>query len=633
MWARPETLSAVIAVTVLVVAGIAGASISVQPGERIQTVIDAAAPGETIEVHGGSYKESLKVDKQLILKGIDSGGGLPQVTTENGAAITLKANGIVLEGFWAKSASGWTGDAGILVVSSDNILRGNMASGNGNIGILLQDCTNNTLIGNVVEGNGNEGIFLKNCNDSLLEGNRALRNKYGLKMESAGGNRIQGNSFLENKLDAIYLKGSQSNTIEGNYALGNEGALTMDTCRDNLVRKNDFVGNEKGIYVSYLDSSKTSKSGAKGVVISYSSMPSQQSVSSNNTLYQNNLSNSENAYDDSNDYWDNGRIGNNYSNYNDPSEGCIGGGKICESEYAIPGGLSVDQYPQASPVKKPGRTTGPGGTVLELYQTSFLPGAEMLLNYTAPSSTEVWVGLEQDGGGQSEQYLGRNVSGNVAMSAPQKEGHYRLVMHDKNGTAVTSLPFNVTVPSISAQPASVRTCEDISVSFAGASGQKNSWIGMFAAGSDSAISKEKLAGRESGTVTFAMSESGSVVFKMFNAGAAVPLVTSGVVEVAETGGSKVVAEPSHVSPGGTVTVTYWGAPAQGTGVIGMYGMTRPDKFSLGKKPLGSKSCGSMTWRLPKAAGQYDFRMFQSDITSEGQGAYQLLAQSNVVTVS
>jgi hypothetical protein len=41
----------------------------------------------------------------------------------------------------------------------------------------------------------------------------------------------------------------------------------------------------------------------------------------------------------------------------------------------------------------------------------------------------------------------------------------------------------------------------------------------------------------------------------------------------------------------------------------------------------------MTWQLPAAPGTYDFRMFRSDITDVGQGAYQLLGQSNVVTVS
>ena len=96
------------------------------------------------EVYSGTYQESLQIGKQIVLRGIDSGSGLPQVVTDRGSAITIKGSGVILEGIWAKSASGWTGDAGILVTSNSNILRNNMASGSGNTGILLQMCVNNT---------------------------------------------------------------------------------------------------------------------------------------------------------------------------------------------------------------------------------------------------------------------------------------------------------------------------------------------------------------------------------------------------------------------------------------------------------------------------------------------------------
>jgi len=90
-------------------------------------------------------------------------------------------------------------------------------------------------------------------------------------------------------------------------------------------------------------------------------------------------------------------------------------------------------------------------------------------------------------------------------------------------------------------------------------------------------------------------------------------------------GHKMVAEPSQVAPGGTVTVTYWGAgPAS---VIGMYGITSPDKFDSGKKSTGGKSCGSMVWQLPYKPGQYDFRLFGDDVNRP------ILAYSNVVTVA
>lgn len=632
MKAMPEMLVVLIAVIFLLTAGLASASVAVKQGDRIQAAIDAAQPGEIIEVHSGTYKESLIVDKPLIIKGIDSGSGLAIVQTDRGPAITLKANGIVLESIWAKSESVWTEDAGILVLSNDNILRNNMASGNGNAGIILKECKNNTLSGNVAQGNGNEGIYLKNCSRNLLERNQVKNNKYGIRMHSSFGNELVGNTISGNKFHAIYLQNCQRNIIEGNYASKNEGGLVMDTCRDNIVRKNDFVENELGISISYLDMSNEVQSKGKGVVISYNSMPSESSVSTNNTIYQNNLSNKDNAYDESLDHWDFGQIGNNYSNFNDVSEGCTGK-KICSSEYRIPGGPSVDEFPQAAPLKVPGLYTGPYGAVLRIFQTSFVPGGRMRLNYTSPANVEVWADMDTSNESQNGLYLGQNTTGNAVLTAPDKEGSYRLRMHDINGTQIISLPFNVTVPRISASPSSVNTCEKIFVAYLGAFGQNKDWIGMYRAGSSDFISRQYLNGQENGNITFSSSEAGSFEFKLFAAGASAPVATSNAVEVKSRSGYKVIAEPTRVSPGGTVTVTYWGAPSSGTGMMGMYGMNRPDKFPVEKRSIGSKSCGSMTWRLPSAAGQYDFRMFYSDITDINQGAYQLLAQSNVVTVS
>jgi nitrous oxidase accessory protein len=287
----------------------------------------------------------------------------------------------------------------------------------------------------------------------------------------------------------------------------------------------------------------------------------------------------------------------------------------------------VDEFPLAAPVKIPGRSSGPGGAVLQLFQTGFMPGGGMRVNFTAPLRTDVWVAVALGNETQSDRHLGQNLTGEIELTAPKAEGSYRLRMHDQNGTGIISLPFNVTVPEVSASPSSVYTCEKIIVAFRGASGRAGDWIGMYLTGSDQAVSRQSLKGRESGEMIFSSAGAGSFMFRMFLAGASASVAASNSVEAKANSGYKVTAEPSRVGPGGTVTVTYWGAPPEGTGVIGMYGMTRPDKFDLGKRPIGSQSCGSMTWQLPYEAGQYDFRMFHDDVNRP------LLAQSNVVTVA
>jgi parallel beta-helix repeat protein len=614
----------------ILLANCANAVISVKPGERIQAAIDAAKAGETIEVSGGTYGESLVVDRAVILKGIGSGGDLPCVQSDSGSAITLKAKGVIVEGLWAKSASGWRGDAGIMVLSDDNIIRGSAASGSGNVGILLEKCRNNTVSDCVIQGNGNEGLLLENSSGNLLEKNEVSDNRYGCKLVSSPGNRIIVNDFLKNRNDAINLQQSDANLIEGNNAAGSDSALSIDGSRDNIVRKNEFVGNEKGIYLSYLDTgSETQSKKGKGVVISYNSMPSSDMVSTNNSIYLNTLINKKNARDDSLNNWDNGKVGNNYSDFNDPAEGCKGI-KICDQELSISGGPSADRYPQASPVAVAGRITGSGGAVLQLSARSYLPGRRMDLNFTAPVGQEVWVrqtspAAPSGNASRGDLYLGQNFSGDAWLTAPSELGSYRLDMIGRNGSRVLSVPYSVAIPSISATPASVYTCEKITVAFQGAFGRSDDWIGMYREGSSSASERQMLGSRGEGNVTFSPGDAGKYLFKMFSGQLPDPLASAGPVEVRATSGCKVIAEPSRVAPGGTVTITFWGAaPAS---VIGMYGMTRPDRFDLGKVSTGGRSCGTMVRRLPYEPGQYDFRLFQDDINRP------LIAQSNVVTVA
>lgn len=637
MLAMKKKLSALAAVTLAMIILLllsmgASASFTVEAGDRIQSAINSARPGDIIDVYSGTYKERVVIDRQLYLRGIDSGKGIPVIETDDGSAITIKADGVTVDGFWARSSSGWTGDAGILVTSSDNIICNNTVSGSGNAGMIFDEGSNNTIVRNVAERNGKEGVSLRNSHDNLINGNLIKTNRYGLKLSKSEGNEVAANTFLSNRYEAIYLENSTGNTIEENYARDNSGGLTMDTCRDNVVRRNDFVGNEKGIYISYHNSEDVKTKG-KGVIISYNSMPSEELVSSNNTLYLNNLSNTENAYDDGLDYWDNGKVGNNYSDFNTPENGCIGT-KICDSEHSIQGGPSVDQYPQAMLGQKSrGFSTSTTGAVLRLFRSSFIPGSNMSVNFTAPLDRDSWVSMMEGNQILDEWHLGQNTSGDAVITAPKAEGSYQLQMHDEKGAQIVSIPFNVTRPSISATPLETSTCEKITVTFRGASGQKNDWIGMYEDGSSEAVSKQLLNGDERGNLTFRSSNGGSFDFRMFDGGKSTSVAGSNMVKIDARKGMKVIAEPSRVSPGGTVTVTYWGAPSSGTGIIGMYGVNRPDKFDLETRHIGAQSCGVITWRLPSTSGQYDFRMFYSDITSYNQGAYQLLAQSNVVTVA
>jgi parallel beta-helix repeat protein len=604
----------------ILLAGWGSAVVSVHPGESLQAAVDAAQRGDTVEVYGGVYSHSLEVNKPLHLKGIDPGDGLPRVETEDGPAITLKANGIILEGFEVRSTSGWEEDAGLLVASSHNIIKNSQFKGNGKVGILLREGTNNTLTGNAVEDNGDAGIALVNSNKNLLSQNNIIGNEYGITLQDSKGNLIEGNSVQANSEDGIYLLRSDGNSLHGNMVAESSAGITFENCRDNLVAKNDVTGNQKGISLTYWNATADLRSQGKGVYIKHRALPGDKGQF-NNTIYGNNLSNIDNAYDDGSNHWDNGKLGNNYSDFNDIEEGCRGE-KICSSEYRIQGGSSIDRFPIAAPPKPSGvGAQGPAGLQLRLNRSSYHPGGKMGVGFIVPESVEAWIGLDAG----VDQYIGKNQSGQLILEAPEKEGSYRLTMHDQDGNVLLSLAFNVSLPQLRAWPSTVGTCENVHVSFSGSSGQMEDWIGMFHPGSPEVLSKEVLKGEQAGNATFYAPAAGAYEFRMFEAGSAEPVCASQVVTVETRSGLKVIAEPSLVAPGGTVTVTYWGAPASGTGVIGMYPITTPDKFWIAMQSVRG-GCGRITFRAPSAPGNYDFRLFEDNVYRK------ILGQSNGVTV-
>ena len=69
----------------------------------IKDALDWSASGDTIQVKSGTYTENLKLDKQVSLIGVDTGGGAPVIETRRGDAITVLADGCTIEGFIVQS--------------------------------------------------------------------------------------------------------------------------------------------------------------------------------------------------------------------------------------------------------------------------------------------------------------------------------------------------------------------------------------------------------------------------------------------------------------------------------------------------------------------------------------------------
>ena len=189
----------IIIAMIVMLSSLTSAAISVQSGESIQSAIDAASPGQIIEVQNGTYPEQINLTKPLYLKGL----GRPIIDASGeGSAITISASGSTLLGFMATGSGRGSEDAGIRVLSNGNILKDNVAVKNNNYGIILYKAEKNTVFLNSVTENQKGGILLAHSDNNQIWGNYAGRNGNGngISIETSRGNTIHANNLTGNAL-------------------------------------------------------------------------------------------------------------------------------------------------------------------------------------------------------------------------------------------------------------------------------------------------------------------------------------------------------------------------------------------------------------------------------------------------
>ncbi len=391
--AWPKIIGIMILVTILLAGGAGAATLKVDASggadyTMIQEAINKASNGDTILVYSGTYYESINVNKKLLLRGIDNGGGSPVVDaigSGGGSAITLSAGDSTLEGFKATNTRDTS--AGIQISSNNNIVKNNIISNN-NYGIILKSSSNNELSGNIANSNqgtgisldsstGNKlinntahsnvhyGIEMKSSNGNLLSGNKYSNNHWGIHLSYSSNNILKANEVINNQGRGISLDFSSGNNLNGNIVNSNLGGLNLYKSDSNMLsgntinlndgvgisfqasNNNEFSGNnatknkERVIYMNAggnnLLKDNTFNSNRNGIDL--------DSASKNNRVFHNNfISNGAQANGDSTNFWDSGQPGTGGNYWSDYKGIDSNNNGVGDTPYLIGNG-GADRYP------------------------------------------------------------------------------------------------------------------------------------------------------------------------------------------------------------------------------------------------------------------------------------------------
>jgi nitrous oxidase accessory protein len=216
----------------------------------INRALEVAAPGDTIAVASGEYRENLIIDKPVILVG----EGRPHIRgLGEGDVVRVMGDDVEMRGF-SVSGSGvdmLVSDAGIKIYGArarivDNNLFDNL------FGVYLRGCTealveNNTVRGReeVDMGRRGAGVHFFDAHHNVVRANDIAYVRDGVYFDHADFNTVEDNTFSHLRYGVHYMY-CEDNSFYRNIFRDSVGGVAIMYTERVTFRENQILNNRKG---------------------------------------------------------------------------------------------------------------------------------------------------------------------------------------------------------------------------------------------------------------------------------------------------------------------------------------------------------------------------------------------------
>lgn len=336
----------------------------------IQTAVDAAAQGGTVNVLTGTYEESITITKSVSLLGESAGTTIIDAQEQDNCVLIQNITDVTISGLTLKRDGAWLpvrrctlgieGSSGVTIqnnnilgtgislgTSHDNLIKNNHFDSS--CSIMLFDSWNNHVENNDIQAYSGHPITLMNnsCNNVFL-GNTLIGIEpnapcTGFRLVYSSNNLIANNT-IQNFRAHVLLTGSNNCIVANNSISISRGSQSVNQCgiilyraNNNMIINNDvsslvaagirLIGYSKG---NTIKGNMITDVGLGGIELYYESdgnTLSDNDVSgcsfgiilddaSGNEIYTNNFANNEqNGFDDGSNTWVSNGTGNYWGDY------------------------------------------------------------------------------------------------------------------------------------------------------------------------------------------------------------------------------------------------------------------------------------------------------------------------------